>query len=123
MQATAFLRRDGEPGISVSWLEHPSLPTRREEALVKVIRILRKHRTVKASSCLAVMNVGHARQKVRSATSPAVELAAVHTPRRKDPTHTTMQGMEVQDMFVGELLAEAAREGGVYSVATLVPST
>lgn len=124
VQATAFLRRSIEPGISVNWLEHPSLPTERDGALRKVVEILKNKRVpVKPNSWLAVLAVGRTLSKVQLDTPTQVNLSVSHTPTRKDPCHATMVGMEVADMLVGELLAEIAREAGLRSVRTLVDVT
>jgi hypothetical protein len=120
VQATAFMRRSRETGLSVNWLEYYVDCVDRRQALARVVQALeQKGRSIGARSWMAILNVGRARHKVRTESEPPVELEFVHVPQLSDESHAEIRGMAAGDEFVGELLAEAAREESPCLIASL----
>lgn len=120
VQATAFLRRPLDAGLSVNWLEYYADCGDRRQALVRVVSALdTKGRSLGTKSWMTVLNVGRARKLVRQESERRTDLAFVHLPEPDDGSHSEIRGMEVGDEFVGELLAEACREEACYPVSAL----
>ena len=121
VQATAFFRRPSELGPSVNWLEYHADCTDRRQVLMRIVQTLRlKGRSVGVNSWMSILNVGRARNKVREESDRRVELAFVHLPEPIDGSHAEIHGLEVEDEFVGELLAQVAREEVCHPVSSLV---
>ncbi len=87
LQATAFMGRPSEEGVSVNWLELLGCSSS-DEALLEVLRAFRaKGRKAGPKSWMALLAVGQARKLVLSETPDHKELAFVHVPEPHDPSH------------------------------------
>lgn len=107
VQGSAFLRRESEPALSVCWLERTGHHDR-DSQLRTIVEELRAARDVRDNSYIAVLKVETAIDRVSQGTSPQVLLSAIHWPNERIPTHSRLQGMDVNALIVGEILAEVA---------------
>jgi hypothetical protein len=99
-----------ESFLSVNWLEFLNLPSR-ENQITEVRRILRsKFSRIPASGRIAVLNVGDTRNHVSKNTPDQRTLITLHQPEVNDPSHSGIYGLEAEDFFIGELIAEVVIE-------------
>lgn len=106
----AFELRPKERFLSVNWLEFLNLQTRGKE-ITEIRRILgSKFRKLPASGRIAVLNVGDTRSHVSNNTPDQRMLDILHEPEVNDPSHSGIYGLEAEDFFIGELIAETVSE-------------
>jgi hypothetical protein len=108
--SAAFQLRSTERSLSVNWLEFLDLQSRREE-IAEIQRILElKFSRIATSGRIAILNVGQTRKHVLDYTPDRRMLTALHEPEANDPSHSGIYGLEAEDLFVGELIAEVVVE-------------
>ena len=120
--AAAFMLRSTEGSteiyLSVNWLEHLNLHDRGSE-ITEIRRIMSiKRKSIGATTILAVLNVGAARDKVREGTADRRAIDFLHEPeelqdspaRVSDPSHSGIYNLPVDDHSAAEQLALAVQQ-------------
>jgi hypothetical protein len=107
-RATAFFLKpkDSGSGLSVNWLEHLGLPSRAAE-ITEIRRIMAEKfmKGVGSTAILAVLNVGQALSSVREESADNRELAILHEPSPRDPSHSGIHNYTIEEELIAELLA------------------
>lgn len=105
IQATAFMLRPGEPGLSVNWLEILGLPDQASQ-IAQLQQIFSKKLTVSAKAKVAVLNVGQLISTVRNESDDSRELRILHRPEPDDMSHSEIIGLKHDDETIAELLRQ-----------------
>lgn len=111
IQASAFLLREGEQGLSVNWLEYLKCTSRESE--IETIRKVYsgKFRSIKAKEKIAVLNVGEVCRKVFFESLDRRKLEVIHEPSTPyDESHSEIRNLRQHDLFIAELILDAVRE-------------
>jgi len=110
VQATAFMRRDGEEYLSVNWLEDLSCSDRRSE--VRALQDLYSRTlSVRTTARIAILNVGAFRTKVAQESPDMRWLRVLHEPIiPEDPSHAGIYDTPYDDDIVAELIAQVILE-------------
>jgi hypothetical protein len=99
-----------EASLSVNWLEFLDLQNREEE-ITEIRRILEtKLSRIPAFGRIAILNVGRTRKYVRDNTPDRRLLTTLHEPEAIDPSHAGIYGLEADDLFIAELIADTVIE-------------
>jgi hypothetical protein len=111
IQASAFILREDEPGLSVNWLEFLECPDRVTE-IVEMQRVYARKLTVGRSAKIAILNVGEIRDLVRTETQDNRNIEVLHDPDElhDDPSHSEVVNMRPDNEFIAELICEVIRE-------------
>jgi hypothetical protein len=108
-QATAFMLRDQDEGLSVNWLEY--LAKDRESQLVSLrISYLNTLDRVATNARIAVLNVGHTIQRVAAESGDNRKITIKHTYRDKNPSHAEVFDMRPDDELIAEIIAQCVIE-------------
>jgi len=110
IQATAFMLRNNETGLSVNWLECLNCSNREREIDELRNIYLRKNLNVKIGSKIAILNVGEVREKVRSESTDPKNLEVFHDPSPVDPCHSEIVNLKPDDEEIAELILLTVRE-------------
>jgi hypothetical protein len=109
IQASAFLLRNNEEGLSVNWLEFLQCISRESEiAKIRDIYYSRFGR-IGAGAKIAVLNAGETRNKVREETTDSRNLDVIHFPfidDDEDDSHSEIRNMRPDEELIAELIAE-----------------
>ena len=116
-RATAFMLRDGEPDVSVNWLEYFRIPER-EKQIEEVRRVFAlKEITVGEKSRFAVLPVGATIGHVMKCTDGKRLISFIHDPEGPpefeydDPSHSGIYGVPPEDKnVVAKYISESAIE-------------
>jgi len=113
IQASAFMLRSGESGLSVNWLELLDCSSRDDE--IDEIRKLYslKFNRIGAKAKIAILNVGEVREKVKTETEDNRNLEVLHEPINDDPpdpSHSEMYNLKPDQEFIAELILETIQE-------------
>ena len=116
IQATAFMVRIGEEGLSVNWLEFLNCSSRENE-IAELRKIYsRKFNKVGMSAKIAVLNVGEVLQKVLTESPDGRNLEVLHAPiendpsHKNDPSHSEISNLRQDDELIAELILELVLE-------------
>lgn len=110
IQATAFMLRPTEKGLSVNWLEFLNCSSRDKE-ISEIREIYSKtFLTVGARAKIAVLNVGEVREKVLTESSDYRNLEVIHDPLQNDPSHSEIHKLKQDDELIAELILQTVRE-------------
>lgn len=109
IQASAFILRKDEPGLSVNWLEYLKCPDRATE-IVEIQRVYARKLTVGRSAQIAILNVGEIRELVYRETEDNREIEVLHTPENNDPSHSEIMNLSPDNEFIAELIREIILE-------------
>ncbi len=107
VSGTAFHLRQGEPYVSVEWLEYLNLPSRDDE--VRGIADILAHKLrLGASAKIAVLNVGEVCGYVEQASGFYIRF--LHEPEPLDPAHSGIHDTAQDEILICELIAETVAE-------------
>ncbi len=110
IQATAFMLRANEEGLSVNWLEFLNC-SNRESEIVKMRTIYAENFTVGARAKIAILNVGEVRKKVLTESPDGRNLEVLHDPEEPvDPSHSGIYKLKQDDELIAELILETVCE-------------
>lgn len=109
IQATAFLLRQNEHGLSVNWLEFLNCTNRESE--IRVLRtIYSKKISVKETAKIAIIQVGQMCNKVRMESHDRRNLSVVHAPSFDDESHSEIYNLRPDNELIAELILETILE-------------
>lgn len=113
IQATAFMLKSGEVGLSVNWLEFLNCSSREDE--IDEIRNLYslKFNRIGARAKIAIINVGEVREKVKTETEDKRKLEILHEPIEDDPpdlSHSEIYNLKPDNELIAELILEKVQE-------------
>jgi hypothetical protein len=105
IQASAFVLREIDEGLSVDWLEFLDCISHEEE--INEVRSIYQSRfgKLRANAKIAVLNVGEIRTHVYEKTEDNRNLSILHLPFNND-THSEIRNMRPNYEFIAELIAE-----------------
>ena len=109
IQATAFMLRANEEGLSVNWLEFLNC-SNRESEIVKMRTIYAENFTVGARAKIAILNVGEVRKKVLTESPDSRNLEVLHDPLINDLSHSEIYNLKQDDELIAELILETVCE-------------
>jgi hypothetical protein len=111
IQASAFILREDEPGLSVNWLEFLECPDRATE-IVEMQRVYARKLTVGRSARIAILNVGEICELVYRETEDNRIIEVLHTPDElhNDPSHSEIMNLRPDNEFIAELIHEIILE-------------
>lgn len=110
IQATAFLLRDGEEGLSIDWLEIFKSKNREEEITQLRNAYNSRFSRIGANAKVAVLNVGHTSTKVIEGTIDKRKLRFLHDPKDDDISHSEITNLKPDNELIAELIVETIRE-------------
>ena len=108
--ATAFMMREGEPYLSVNWLEDLKRSDRANEVRALQELYPSKMTRVGAGARIAILNVGTLRTKVERESPDKCLLRVLHEPEPDDPSHSGIYDIPYDDDIVAELIAQVVLE-------------
>jgi len=113
IEASAFMLRSDESGLSVNWLEFLNCSNRDDE--IDEIRKLYslKFNRIGAKAKIAILNVGEVREKVKTETDDNRNLEVLHEPIKDDPpdpSHSEIYNLKPDQEFIAELIRETVQE-------------
>lgn len=111
IQASAFILREDELGLSVNWLEFLECPDRATE-IVEIQRVYASKLTVGRSAKIAILNVGEIRELVYRETEDNRNIEVIHAPDElyNDPSHSEIMNLRPDNEFIAELIYEIILE-------------
>ncbi len=115
IQASAFILRKDEEGLSVNWLEFLKCPDRDSE-ITELQRLYSKKFKVGASARIATLNVGEVRDVVREGSFDNREIEVLHDPLLSNPilcddeSHSEIRNVKEDNELIAELILEVVRE-------------
>ena len=109
IQAGAFMVRKDEESLSVNWLEFLNCSSK-ESQVAELQNIYSRTLKVRASSKIAVINVGEVREKVLAESLDRPNLEVLHDPQVDDPSHSGIYNLQQNDELIAELILETVRE-------------
>ena len=101
----SFTPKEGEPYLSVNWMEY--FGEADQEAQIARIRDYIELSLAK-NGLFAVLNVGEVIDRIQRHAGKT--LAVLHEPTQDDPSHSGIYGYQHEDMLVTELLADIVME-------------
>jgi hypothetical protein len=99
-----------EEYLSVNWLEHLDRDDRQRQLELLRGVFIAKGRKLGAKSKFAVHQVGPLRDHIRSNAPDRRALDVVHEPFDDDESHSGVYGLEAEDDFISDLIAECVQE-------------
>jgi hypothetical protein len=108
IQATAFMLKQGEPSLSVNWLEFLNCPDRTSE-IIEIRKVYLSTLSVGSQAKIAVLNVGTVRIKVVESPDHR-KLYILHDPLDIDPSHSGIYNLRQNDESIAELIRETIFE-------------
>jgi hypothetical protein len=109
VQPTAFLVREGEPSLSVDWLEVLNCPSR-ADAIMRIREVYDSRLTVGAQARIAILNVGEVCEKVQTESPDERRLDILHDPIGDDISHSGIYNLRADDELIAELILETVIE-------------
>jgi len=112
IQASAFMLRITETGLSVNWLEKLECSCREDE-INQIRNIYNKELSLQLNAKIAVLNVGNTLGKIRAETPDKRNLRIVHWPELENDerdTHSEILNLHHDDEFIAELILETVQE-------------
>lgn len=109
IQATAFVLRKDEEGLSVNWLEFLDCSSREDE-INEVRDVYNAKMTVGAKAKIAVLNVGQVCKKVLIESLDRRKLDVLHDPEEVDPSHSGIYNLRLDDELIAELILQTVDE-------------
>ena len=111
IQASAFILREGELGLSVNWLEFLGCPDRATE-IAEMQRVYASKLTIGRSAKIAILNVGEIRDLVYRETEDNRTIEVLHAPDElhNDPSHSEIMNLRPDNEFIAELILEIILE-------------
>lgn len=117
IQATAFLLRSDEDGLSVNWLEFLDCSSRESE-IDEIRRTYKAKLDIKPGAKIAVLNVGEVREKVLTGSKDNRNLAVLHNPEINDQSHSEIYNLRNDNEWIAELILETVTVRNSYSART-----
>lgn len=117
IQATAFLLRSDEDGLSVNWLEFLDCSSRESE-IDEIRRTYKAKLDIKPGAKIAVLNVGEVREKVLTGSDDNRNLAVLHNPEINDQSHSEIYNLRNDNEWIAELILETVTVRNSYSART-----
>jgi len=113
---TAFMLRPEEEYLSVNWLEYLNCSNRESEIQGVLAAYSAKQFKPKASSKIAVLNVGKVRQAVRLESSDGRNLRILHKPSLPyDPSHSGVHNISPDNELIAEIIVQLICDRDIYS--------
>ena len=115
IQASAFMLRTDEKGLSVNWLEILNC-TDREDEISEIRNVYSAKFTVSKNAELAVLNVGELCQKVVEESPDHRTLEVFHTPiissgsELGDPSHSEIYNLIPDNELIAELILQTIQQ-------------
>jgi len=111
IQATAFMLRENDNGLSVNWLEFLTR-SNRESEINELQRIYSQKLRVSPNARIAILNVGEICEVVRTETHDQRVIEVLHDPDEfnNDPSHSEIVNIKQDNEFIAELILEVLRE-------------
>ncbi len=112
VQASAFMLRENDVGLSVNWLEMLQCANREEE-IVEIRNVYYStFHSIGARAKIAVLNVGNVRKHVWMETPDDRNLDVIHAPLNDDETdtHSEIHNMHPNQELIAELICETILE-------------
>ncbi|MBW2680969.1 MAG: hypothetical protein JRD01_09550 [Deltaproteobacteria bacterium] len=107
IQASAFMLKSDEEGLSVNWLEFLECSSRDHEiAKIRNVYSLKFNR-IGARATIAVINVGEVRERVLTESEDRRNLEVLHDPKEDgppDPSHSEIYNLTQDDELIAELI-------------------
>jgi len=113
IQASAFLLRNIDEGLSVNWLEILQCSSRDEEIAKIRESYYSTFNSIGLRAKIAVLNVGNIRTKVQQETTNNRNLDVIHFPLIDDDeedSHSEIRNMRPDEELIAELIAETVLE-------------
>lgn len=105
IQATAFMLRPNDEGLSVNWLEYLECTDRAAE-IRELQRVFARKMSVGVTAKFAVLNVGKMIETVERESLDNRKLTASHQPEANDNSHSEIFGLRHDDDTIAELMVE-----------------